>query len=235
MQTTMDKTMDNSLKEYQDEMARKRRINNLILAFIRRGKEAGIPNAEMRIGKDEFQSLLDKSYHLNVEDFATGVYSDANVLMSKSFVLIDGANMYIRRKAAFALLFRMITFDYSGKHFSCSDVCHKLQIASANPEISRNELAEDLKGYDVLLLTEFYPNIFQKGFEVQTFWDEILESRDIAGKPTIITFVNPISKDERFMLSDISLYGQYMCMLSQIGLNPLSNVLRVRVGTKDKE
>ena len=224
--------MNDSLKEYQDEMAKKRRINNLILAFIKRGREAGIPNSEIRIGKDEFKSLLDKDYYLNTEDFASGIYSNSKTLMSKSFILIDGGDMYSRRKAGFALLFRMITFDYSGKHVSCSDICHKLQIASSNPSINRNEIADELKDYDSLLLTEFYPSLFQKGFEVQTFWDEILESRDIAGKPTIITFVNPISKDEIFMLSDISLYGQYMCMLSQTGSNPLSNVLRVRIGSK---
>ena len=99
----MDEPMNDSLKEYQDEMAKKRRINNLILAFIKRGREAGIPNSEIRIGKDEFKSLLDKDYYLNTEDFASGIYSNSKTLMSKSFILIDGGDMYSRRKAGFAL------------------------------------------------------------------------------------------------------------------------------------
>jgi hypothetical protein len=227
--------MNDSLKDFQNKMELGRRKNILANAFIKRGRDAGIPKNDLFIGPQEFQTFLDDSFHPNPKEFTNKIFTNKDFLKSKYFILIDGGNLLLRRRAASALLVRIITYDHYARLSSCDDVAHKLQVVSSNPEYNRNEIAEELKELDALALTEFKHNIFQKGFEIQTFFDEILDSRDRNAKFTIFTFANPLSKDERFMLSDVSLYGQYMCMFSQIANSPLSNTLHIRVSSKNIE
>jgi hypothetical protein len=227
--------MDDSLKNYQIDMEKRRRIRTQALAVLRRSKEAGIPNSEMRIDEQKLKPYICPLYHKNkINDLCNYIYRQSDKLFENKFIVIDGGDLFIRRKAGFALLFRMIACDYGGKFFSCQDVAHKFQSIQATSGLSRNDFSEELKTYDVLFLEEFRKEQFKTGFEIQWFFDEILSSRDLKNKPTIFTFSNPVASQgfsEENALTSTLAYGQYMCMLSQLDMKPISNTLRIRVRT----
>jgi hypothetical protein len=229
--------MDNTLQDYQNDMAFRRKIRLQALAILRRSKEAGIPDSEMRIGRNQLQPILDANYHdgkkgLNVNALLDRIYNNANSLFDLNFIVIDGGDIFTRRKAGFALLFRMIACDSKGKFFTCQDISHKLQTINSTSEYNRNDLSEELKTYDVLFLEEFRKEQLKTGFEIQWFMDEILTERSLNKKPTIFTFSNPVAGhglSEENALSSTAAYGQYMCMLSQLDMKPISKTLRIRV------
>lgn len=229
--------MDNTLQNYQDEMAFRRKIRLQALAILRRSRDAGIPESEMRIGIEQLRPLIDPSYHdgkksMEVNTLLNNIYNKADGLFDKNFIVIDGGDIFIRRKAGFALLFRMIACDSGGKFFTCQDVSHKLQTINSTAEMNRNDFANELKTYDVLFLEEFRKEQLKAGFEIQWFMDEILTDRSLHNKPTIFTFANPVAGhglSEENALSSTAAYGQYMCMLSQLDMKPVSKTLRIRV------
>lgn len=229
--------MENSLQDYQNEMAFRRKIRMQALAILRRSKSAGIPDSEMRIGKDQLKPIIDPEYHdgkkgMEINTLLNNIYNRADGLFNLSFIVIDGGDIFARRKAGFALLFRMIACDSSGKFYSCQDVSHKLQTINSTVDMNRNDIADELKTYDVLFLEEFRKEQMKTGFEVQWFIDEILTDRSLKNKPTIFTFSNPVAGhglSEENALSSTAAYGQYMCMLSQLDMKPISKTLRIRV------
>jgi hypothetical protein len=226
-----------TLDQYHEELARKRKIRLQALAILRRCKDAGIPDGEMRIGIDLLKPILDEEFHngkkgMAVNDLLTHIYKKADDLFKHNFIIIDGGNLYTRRRAGFALLFRMIACDRNGKFYSCQDVAHKLQTINSTAEMNRNDLADELKIYEILFLEEFRKEQLKVGFEIQWFFDEILTAREMAGKPTIFSFSNPVAGhalSEDNALSSINTYGQYMCMLSQLDMKPIPNTLRIKV------
>jgi len=235
--------MENILKDYQDEMALKRKIRMQALAILKRSRIAGIPDSEMRIDRSQLKTVIDNEYHdgkkgLEINNLLDKIYNNANSLFDLQFIVIDGGDMFSRRKAGFALLFRMIACDSNGKFCSCQDVSHKLQTINSIADMNRNEIADELKTHDVLFMEEFRKEQLKIGFEVQWFMDEILTDRSLKNKPTIFTFSNPVAGhglSEENALSSTSTYGQYMCMLSQLDMKPIPNALRIRVkGANDK-
>lgn len=226
-----------TLEQYQEEMAKKRKIRLQALAILRRCKDAGIPESEMRIGMEQLRPIIDTDFHdgkkgMEVNALLNHIYNQANSLFKHNFIVIDGGDFFTRRKAGFALLFRMIACDRNGKFFSCQDVSHKLQTINSTLDMNRNDLADELKIYDVLFLEEFRKEQLKVGFEIQWFVDEILTARDMGDKPTIFTFSNPVAGhglSEENALSSVVTYGQYMCILSQLDMKPVPKALRIRV------
>jgi len=231
--------MENTLQEYQDKMAFLRKIRLQALAIIRRSRDAGIPESEMRIGKEQLRPYLDPSFHngdknngKEINTLLDLIYNHADDLFNYNFIVIDGEDLFSRRKAGFALLFRMIACDRNGKFSSCQDVAHKLQTINSTMDVNRNDITDDLKTHDVLFLEEFRKEQLKVGFEIQWFMDEILTARTLSNKPTIFTFANPVAGSDYAInnaLSDISHYGQYMCMLSQLDTKAIPKALRIRV------
>lgn len=229
--------MENTLQEYQKQMAFRRKIRQQALAIIMRSRDAGIPESETRIGREQLQPYLDTDFHngkqgMEINALLDTIYKHANDLFKFDFIVIDGDDLFSRRKAGFALLFRMIACDYNGKFYSCQDLSHKLQTINSTMGFNRNDITDDLKTHDILFLEEFRKEQLKIGFEIQWFMDEILTARSLGGKPTIFTFSNRIASStlsEENALADIVHYGQYMCMLSQLDTKPVSKTLRIRV------
>lgn len=231
--------MEETLKEYQNEMAIRRKIRLQALAVLRRSRDAGIPESEMRIGKEQLRPLLDPNFHngdtgkgKEINSLLDKIYNQANELFKLHFIVIDGGDIFTRRKAGFALLFRMIACDRNGKFFTCQDVSHKLQTIQSTAEINRNDIADNLKAHDVLFLEEFRKEQLKVGFEIQWFMDEILSERSLKNKPTIFTFSNPVAGhglSEENALTSTAHFGQYMCILSQLDMKPVPKTLRIRV------
>jgi len=234
------------LEEFQEAMAKNRRIQAQSLAILRRAKDANIPPDITSIIRAEGEGILKKYlcpfYHdgkrgIEINELCHFVFHKANNLFKKKFIVIDGGGWEERRIAGFSLLFRMIACNYNGKFYDCKEISHLFQTIDYNASITRNDLAEELKSYDVLFIDEFRRELMLKGFEIHWFFDEVLSQRDLDCKPTIITFGNPLSTDENSeinLLSQTSDFGNYLCMLSHADIKKsdktLSDkILRIRV------
>jgi hypothetical protein len=228
------------LEKYQDEMSRKRKVRQQALAILSRAKEAGIPESQMRITENEFKQLIDTDYckyrkwdAKGIDTFCHGLFTIPSILLKTPFILIDGGNMYSRKRAAYALLFRMIAWDRLAMCYSCANVAHSLQQFKSNGDISRNDFAMEIKQQDMLYISECEVGLFKPIFEAGSFLDEILEWREARNKPTILSFVNPIplkGYESRERVSDLST-GQYMMMFSEADSGDYTNknIIRIRV------
>lgn len=236
--------MNEELKKYQDEMARKRRIQQQALAILQRAKDANIPPLDMRIKEEEFMSMIDFSYFqgrktnkLNKEQttaLVSSLFNDPKRTLKIPFIIIDGGDIYSRKRAGFALLFRMIAWDKGiGMHLSCDKITHMLQTINADDTISRNAYTEQLKEYDILFISECIRTLFKPNWETGSFFDEFLENREANVKPTIITMVNqiPYGNIESPEKTSEATTGQYLKMFtdSDSGEREYKNILRLRI------
>lgn len=236
--------MDTLSKSTFEKIRRERRSRSLALAFLKRAKAAGIPDKYLRIRKDRFKGLLSVSYHKDVDVIANFVYDNTAKLVKTPYVLIDGGDQSARTMAGFAILFRMIVSDKIGLYRSCSDLYHKLSTWHILDDMHRNKLADMLKDYDVLFISEFHANLFKPKYDTGTFFDEILTERYNHNRPTIISFTQALSKESR--IQNAANCGSTLASLThkvystsftdeQGGFksgnkkNPTSDVLRVRV------
>jgi hypothetical protein len=254
--------MKNELEEYQKEMAINRRIRQQAFAILQRAKTAGIPQSSLRIKEEKFLNMLDLNFFMNriwngklmnkntVEEFCHVLFTDPKFLLKIPFILIDGGDMYSRRDAGYALLFRIIAWDRNGQHYNCANVTHRLQIWDNSGE-SRAVFAESLKSYDSLFMSECANSLFKAALEAGSFFDEVLETRELANRPTIISFQNalPYKKIESREINSESSIGQYMMMFSEaddgkvdkddkpcesLDLISKGNMLRIRVNKRGK-
>ena len=186
-------------REDIQDIIRIRRARQMALAMIKRGREAGIPDKYSRICPDVFSEVLVPEFHggkvRGISSFTDSVYKDKDFLMKKDAVTIDGGDVHSRNIAGFAVLFRIISYDKRGMYYSCDSLVHKFQTINSTENITRNDLAEEIKSYDVVMIGECDRSRFNPHFETGSFFDEILSDRITRGVPTIITFVNPISSD----------------------------------------
>lgn len=223
-----------------NDIQKLRRARQLALAMIRRGKDAKIPANYLRIGEESFSNLLSPEFYGGKDEakkFAELIYSDPSSLLRRKFISIDGGNVAIRQKAGYALLFRTIAYDKMGMYWNCGELVHKFQNINANKEISRNDLADQLKEYDVLFLGEFDRTNFRPHFESKEFFDEVLEHRVNFNKLTIVSCVSPIqdktASENALEGKNVSDCGRYLQRLS-IVYKTTENILRVRVkGTEE--
>jgi hypothetical protein len=187
-------------KEFTNEnLLKLRRARQMALAIIKRGREAGIPEKYLRLPPSSFVSVLDPDFHhgpvRGVTDFTDKIYKQPDFLMNREFIAIDGGDDASRFKAAYAILFRIIAYDKRGQFFGCESLMHKFQTINSTENITRNDLAEELKSYDILMIGEFNKMGFSPHFETGSFFDEVLSDRIAKARPTIITFTSPISSE----------------------------------------
>jgi hypothetical protein len=225
---------NDSLEEYQRKMAHNRRVRAQAQAILRRAKKAGIPEKFMRINQKTFESLLDNEYHKDVSKMADYVYKNPMGLISKEFVVIDGGGIIERKKAGFAILFRLIACDRCGLYKNGTELAHQLQSLRSDAGINRNDITEYLRDADLLFISECVNGDFKKGFDTGRFFDEILSYRDDHIKTTIISFSNPLPKSSNFETPDNVMteqvqFGQYMCSITQADETKDNRFFRIRV------
>ena len=110
----------NSKDMTKEEMYRRSMLRAHIKAYIQRGIKAGIPERYLRIGKDEFRTYLSDIYHVHNKDHITSFIYDKPLELSKiPYIVIDGGDVEGRKKAAFAIMFRLITCDNFAKYYDC--------------------------------------------------------------------------------------------------------------------
>jgi len=214
---------------------KQRRIRIQARAILQRAKEAGVPD-DMRIDKNTFRSLLCERFHggkKKCDELSEEIFTKANTLFSHPFIIIDGGNMNTRRKAGFALLFRMIACDKTGKYEGFREFINTLSTFTKFG-VNRTEYIEMFRNYDTMFLGEFdfKQNNDQFTNNFGGFIDDVFESRHLEHKPTIISWMNPLASVSGDKINE-NTYGQYMSLLSQVDFDntAMPDVLRIRITT----
>lgn len=221
------------IDEKMKKVYRLRRARQLALAILQRARDAGIPEQHMRIKEEEFKELVSEKFHKEGKDIvASSIYNEPDTLFNRSFITIDGGDVEVRKRAGFAILFRLIACDKSGFHENCASLVHKFQSFKATEGISRNDLAESLKEYDVLFISECRIQIFNPSHESGSFFDEVLGYRSDHNKLTIISFSDAITKDDPMARKDKDC-GEYLSTLIQ-RYETDNTVYRIRVEQEKK-
>lgn len=216
----------------REEIIEKRRARQVASAILERAKAANIPDRYSRINKESFRQLLYPEFK-PINEVANYVYDKPLELLKKDFALIDGGSEESRLKAGFAILFRLIACDKNGTYRDCGELWHKFQNISFAKGFSRNEIAEELKEYDVLFIGEFDRKSFNPHFESSSFFDEVLSDRINNARITIVSLVHPIedntkTKEQQAAEGElVSSCGKYLTRLSTV--KAASNIYRVRV------
>ena len=228
-----------SLETEADRKARihKARIKAQALAIIKRGARAGIPARYLRIAESQFKELLNEEYHLGRDGIASVtnfVYHKANELLKVPFILIDGGNINSRKRAGFAILFRLIACDKFGLYKDCSDIVHKMQSFVSEDGVSRNDFTNSLKEQDAVFISEFHESKFSKHLDGGNYFDEFLGHRADNLKPTIISFSEPINDQNMIKHTNCGRYfnefsAKEFVDVSNRALNPSDYMLRIRV------
>jgi hypothetical protein len=191
--------MSEEIDKFRDEQSKKNLAILQARAIIKRGILAGIPKDELRIPKDKFSKLLDGKD--TVSDF---IYDTPNKLIKQKYILIDGGNMEARKKAGYAILFRMMACDInnisgfkSGHVQSCNDLIQRCQVNNFNADTTREDLILKLKKVRFLFIKECNVNQFKPQLEAGIYFDQLLEYRCDNILPTIISFENPLPKNNK--------------------------------------
>ena len=226
---------NDSLEDYQRKMMHNRRVLAQANAAIQRARNAGIPDKYMRIKQSVFECMLDTYYHKDTKSVSEFIYKSPLNLLKKEFIIIDGGESIDRKKAAFAIFFRLIACDRSGVCMVNSSLTHKLQSLNRSEfGEHRNDVTESMRNADLLLLFETQQSDFTNGFDTGRFYDEILGFRDDHVKPTIITFANALSSSatmetDKNSWVDQTRYGQYIGLAGQSDSRKDTRFFRVRV------
>jgi len=232
------KTEEELKEEIKQEIYRKSMIKAHVKAFIQRGLNAGIPERYLRIGPTEFKDLLSETYHgkegvVSITDF---IYKKPFDLVKIPFIVIDGGKIKDRKKAAFAIMFRIITCDKFGKFYDCSSLVHKLNSFDAKGVFHgqrRVDYADSIKEYNVLCISEFSKTIFKEKLEGGDFIDEILDARYNKLNPTIISFRDVINPTNVLTDQVCGTYLNEMSRNEKLANNPSEDVLRIRVKSSE--
>lgn len=229
--------MDAKNTEMKDR-TRERFIRARALAFLNRGRTAGIPDRYLRINKEMFTAMLFEDYHGDsMKNVVSLIYDSPNDLFKIPYIIIDGGDSLARRRAGFALLFRLIACDKFGLYKEAVDLAHKFRTPLAIDSKGRNDLIEDLKVQDILFISEIYPKLFPVNFDTGTFFDEVLVARENTLRPTILSFFDAVGDSSKFTVD----CGKCIHELSQKlhpvasnkSINPSNDVLRIRVKKQD--
>ena len=208
-----------------------KKVRTRAVAYLRRAKEAGIPERFMRIGREDFQNLLYEGYHKDdsLEEMTSLIYDTPKKIFKLPFIIIDGGDELSRKKAGFALLFRLITCDHTGFYRGCKKLANNLSTWDKTEGVGRNDFVEELKRYDVLFIGEFSRRVMSSYGDAGCFFDDFLEDRFDNAKPTIISFSQPIQESNAI---DDLVCGKYLSDLSHKDIsdpNPSEDLLRIRV------
>jgi len=115
-------------QDIKDE-ARKFKCAERAKAFLRRALSAGIPKKYLPVKEKDFASILSPSYgaHKDTNSFASFVYNYPLEILDTPFIIIDGGDIDSRKKAGFAILFRLILCDRFGLYQECGRLADRLQ------------------------------------------------------------------------------------------------------------
>lgn len=224
-----------SLEEFRKKMAHNNRVLSQARAAIKRAKNAGIPDKYLRINKKNFVSLLDNHYHDNVEEVANFIYDKPIELLKKEFIIIDGGDTISRKKACYAIMFRLISCEKNGISKINSDIANVFQELNRNFDSDgKNETVSYLKSTDLLLLMEAQISDFRTNFNTGRFYDVILSHRDDFVKTTIISFSSPLASNKMTekvenSWNDQEKFGQYFSLAGQSYLNNDDRFFKIRV------
>jgi hypothetical protein len=224
------KMSSEELIKHQKKIAKQRRTFAQARAIIQRGRSAGIPKEFLRIPQNEFEELLDPKFH-STKKFAETVYKRPQVLFEKPFIIIDGGTPASRKKAGFAVLFRMIACDKHGLTEDCGRMSSKFETFVSDGE-GRNEMASRMEKEQILYVQEFHPRRFSIHLAHSgNFFDQILGHREDYSKPTIVSFCAPLENgviNSGNAIND-DRCGTYLSMLSHADNNKNEKVFRIRV------
>jgi len=220
----------------------RRKVRQKALAFLRRGRKAEIPEEHLCINSEDFSKLLDKQYIADnvkgykeifgdeysawtTKEFSDNVYANVGDILKKEVVIIDGGNAAARRRAGFAMLFRAIVNDKWGLYKEAVELAHKFEMIDSSLSFTRNDWVDALKTQDVIFLSEFEPSFFNEHFWVGSFFDEFLVPRSMGHRLTIVSFSQPISKENIITNSKC---GRCMADFSA-RMNPSRKAFRIKV------
>lgn len=207
----------------------------LLRIFMARASSAGIPEAYQRINKETFRDYLFPEYHTKagVGQIADLIYDTPEQVCKIPFILIDGGDSMTRKKAGYAILFRLILFNKIARAIFCKDLVSKLETfeASTDDMLVRVDLAEEMKGFDVLFVEEFYPAIFHMKKDGGSLMDSLIDERLRNTRPTVVSFANAISpvNDDRCGRYLADLLNREYADSKDHSKNPSGDVLRIRV------
>jgi hypothetical protein len=240
-----DKKREDAFSEEEEQNRKKRYKKSMmearLFAFKQRAENAGIPKRFVAIGPKEFSTYLCPKYHNpkgeldRVVDF---IYKKPLELNEIPFIIIDGGDIETRKKASFAIMFRLITCDNFAKFVDCRELAHKLNTFDPRDVKlgeGRNDYADDMKEINILTIGEFRRKVFNEHCEGGDFLDEILDERVNQLNPTIITFQEPMGDMNK--ITD-NVCGHYMATASGkevLKNNPSKKYLRIRVRKLDDE
>jgi hypothetical protein len=235
--------MDYETTEEVKKLAFERRRRALAAAFINRAHEAGIPRRHMRINQATFAKMLSPAYHKNPEKLAEFVYKRPNELLNLDTIIIDGGGVEDRKRAGFALLFRIITVDHYGMYKDFKSIAHRFSTWNKVAGETREELTEELKDSEVLFISDFKEGVINPHTDGSFYFDEVFSARIDSEQLTIVSFADQISGDKA--IRDMN-NGQYFANWSakkyadsgydEAGIwvegkkrNPYNRILRIRV------
>lgn len=180
------------------------RVQNLAEATIKRAILAGIPPEYQKITESEFRELLFDPFFnerkLSAEKIAKAIFQKTEMMFSKMFILIDGGDAIglKRSKAGYAILFKLITKDFTGKHIQGKSLIHSFNDFAQD----RISLINEYKNVDALFISEISLQDFRVGSDAGSYFDELLEYRFSHGLPTILSWSRPISALEKSEIND---------------------------------
>jgi len=201
-------------EEQEKQRIHKARIKTQALAILSRSKKAGIPERFLRIGPHDFKDLLSEEYHGGsdgVDQMTDFIYKQPDKLFKIPFILIDGGSIESRKRAGFAILFRLISCDHFGLYKDCADVVHRMQTFVSEAGVNRNDFTNIMKEQDVIFISEFYRPIFSAHLDGGNYFDEFLGYRSDKLKPTIVSFSATLNSHNK--ITD-NTCGRYLASLS---------------------
>jgi hypothetical protein len=215
------------IEKHGSKMYEANRKVQMAFALMQRAKLAGIPDAHMKIGPKDFQSIVCRNFHKEkTEKLVEKIYGDPTFIKKYDAVAIDGGNFMSRRKAIFAILYRVITFDNFGRYEDFGDATEIFKRFQA--EESKN-LIDSMKNTDILGLSEFSKTMFQKApYSIPKTWDAILERRYDDKKVTMISFTHPLPSNQLHALDD-DICGLFMPLIYNHDVDKQIKILRIRV------
>ena len=189
-----------TLQDKMKAINKERRLRALVLIILQRAKEAGIPEDFLRIPKDEFKKIISPSYaksnKTTIDEIANLIYDNTEEFIKKyQFVLISGGTKYERKKAGFAILFKIISCNREGKYELWESFFHALEDFLGSASDSRNAYVNKMSSHHSLFISDFdYKEVNKSKCVAGPFIDEIFEVREDSKLPTIISFAN--NKDQ---------------------------------------
>jgi hypothetical protein len=236
------KSLDAEEKKKKKEEEKKRSeryhksmIEAKLYAYKQRAERAGIPERYVGIGPKDFMNLLSDEYHKTEDErkhLASLIYKTPFEFAKIPFVLIDGGNMEARKRACYAIMYRLITCDNFGEIVDCSALAHKLNTFDPRDVSSgegRIDYAQYLKEKGVLAINEFRSTHWKEHCDGGSYLDEIMDHRLNKLKPTIITFQEGIDSKTALKTAVVGNYVAGMYQKEIINPNPSKNYLRLRV------